>query len=230
MRMRRKKHGAERLAAQAEYLVEKPEQKIASSMTHFGREGALWLEIGCGKGGFACGMAALHPLANLYAMERVADVMVVAVERARERQEERTTDNLRFMVGDAQTLPEWFEEGSLDAIYLNFSDPWHKKRHSKRRLTYRTMLEMYRRLLKEGGRLYFKTDNRPLFDFTLEELREVGMTPDYVTYDLHASPYNAGNVVTEYEANFTAKGYSINALCVTMHKGAIPSTAKEETV
>lgn len=218
MRMRKKKHGAERLAAQAEYLVEKPSELISSPMTHFGREGEMWLEIGCGKGGFACGMAALHPEANLYAMERVSDVMVIAVELARERAEERSEDNLRFMVGDAETLPEWFCEGSLDAIYLNFSDPWHKKRHSKRRLTYRTKLEMYRRLLKDGGKLYFKTDNRPLFDFTLEELEIVGLTPDYITYDLHNSPYNEGNVVTEYEANFSAKGFSINHLCVTMHK------------
>lgn len=223
MRMRRKKHGAERLAAQAEYLVTKPDAPITSPVTHFEREGEMWLEIGCGKGGFACGMAALHPDANLYAMERVADVMVIAVEQARARSEERTSDNLRFMVGDAQELTEWFADGSLDAIYLNFSDPWHKKRHAKRRLTYRTLLTLYRRLLKDGGRLYFKTDNRPLFDFTLEELAEVNMTPDYVTYDLHASPYNEGNVVTEYEANFTAKGFPINALCVTMHKEAEPS-------
>ncbi len=217
MRMRRKKHGAERLLAQEQYLVTKPDSPITSSLTHFGKVGDMRLEIGCGKGAFACGMAALHPDVSFYALERISDVMVVAVEQAEARREERTTDNLRFMVEDAQNLPAWFAPHSLDAIYLNFSDPWHKKRHSKRRLTYRTMLLLYRDLLKDGGTLYFKTDNRPLFDFTLEELAEVGMTPDYVTYDLHNSPYNEGNVMTEYEKNFTEQGFSINALAVTMH-------------
>lgn len=218
MRMRRKKHGAERLQAQAHYLVTRPEEPISSPMTHFGREGEIHLEIGCGKGGFACGMAAAHPTVNFYAFEKVPDVMVVAVEQAEARKAEREADNLRFMIGDAQELTEWFAEGSLDVIYLNFSDPWHKKRHAKRRLTYRILLRVYHRLLKDGGTLRFKTDNRPLFDFTLEELEAVGMTPDFVTYDLHASPYAEGNVMTEYETSFTAQGYPINALAVTVRK------------
>ncbi len=226
MRMRKKKHGAERLEAQKEYLVSLPETPITSPLTHFHHDGPMCLEIGCGKGGFACGMAALHPEINLYAFEKVPDVMVIAVEQAKEREEERDRDNLRFMIGDAKDLPLWFGPGSLDAIYLNFSDPWHKKRHAKRRLTYRTLLETYRTLLKDGGTLYFKTDNRPLFDFTLEELEAVNLSPDYVTYDLHNSPWNRGNVMTEYEKNFTEKGFPINALAVTVHTPLTPKAGQ----
>ncbi len=218
MRMRKKKHGAERLAAQSAYLVKKPNEPITSPLPVFSREGEMHLEIGCGKGGFACGMAAKHPDVNFCAFERVHDVMVVAVEQAARRAEERESDNLRFMLGDAATLTEWFAPSSLDTIYLNFSDPWPKAKHAKRRLTERRLLRVYFDLLRDGGCLRFKTDNVPLFDFTLEELEALGMTPDYVTRDLHASPMDADNVRTEYEENFASKGIKINALGVTIHK------------
>ncbi len=218
MRMRKKKHGAERLAAQSQYLVEKPASPITSPDGLFGRGGELHLEIGCGKGGFACGMAAKYPDINFCAFERVPDVMVIAVEQAAARAEERSTDNLRFMVGDAATLTEWFAPASLDTIYLNFSDPWPKARHAKRRLTERKLLKVYFDLLRNGGMLRFKTDNVPLFDFTLEELEALGVTPDYVIRDLHASPMNHDNVRTEYEENFASRGIKINALGVTVKK------------
>ncbi len=218
MRMRKKKHGAERLAAQSVYLVEKPASPITSPLPIFAREGEMHLEIGCGKGGFACGMAAKHPDVNFCAFERVRDVMVIAVEQAAERASERTADNLRFMVGDAATLTEWFAPDSLDTIYLNFSDPWPKSRHAKRRLTERRLLSVYFSLLRDGGTLRFKTDNVPLFDFTLEELDALGITPDYVTRDLHASELNAENVRTEYEESFASRGVKINFLSVKVKK------------
>ena len=218
MRMRKKKHGAERLAAMSHYLLEKPEAPIENPTALFSQEGEVHLEIGCGKGGFACGMAAAHPDVNFIAFERVHDVMVIATEQAERRKEERTCDNLRFVVGDANDLPAWFAPHTLDTVYLNFSDPWPKKKHAKRRLTHRRLLETYFSLLKEGGTLRFKTDNRPLFDFTLEELKVLGVTPDYVTYDLHASPENEGNIRTEYEESFSQKGFSINFLRLTVHR------------
>lgn len=216
MRMRKKKNGAQRLEAQAHYLITKPDSPISSPLPIFGREGEMHLEIGCGKGGFACGMAAAHPSVNFIAFEKVPDVMVIATERAAATQEERTEDNLRFAIGDAATLTEWFAPRSLDTIYLNFSDPWPKARHAKRRLTHRNLLSLYFSLLRNGGTLRFKTDNRPLFDFTLEELSAMGIQPDYITYDLHHSPYNEGNIRTEYEETFSQKGFSINALCITV--------------
>ncbi len=217
MRMRKKKHGAERLAAQSALLLEKPQSPMEDPSLPFGRGGEVHVEIGCGKGGFACGMAAAHPDVNFIAIERVSDVMVIATETAARRREERPQDNLRFLVGDAHNLTEWFLPRTIDTIYLNFSDPWPKAGHAKRRLTHRSLLGVYASLLKDGGKLRFKTDNRPLFDFTLEELEALGMQCDYVTYDLHNSPYNEGNVRTEYEENFSSKGFSINALCVTVH-------------
>jgi tRNA (guanine-N7-)-methyltransferase len=215
MRMRKKKHGAERLLACAELLLENINEPISSGVGIFDDEGELWLEIGCGKGGFACGMAKKYPRANLIAMERVHDVMVIAAERAMATREERERDNLRFILGNAEALPELFCEGSLDAIYLNFSDPWPKKGHAKRRLTHSRFLSIYFSLLKKGGKLLFKTDNRGLFDFTLEELSALGYVCDYVIYDLHASEYASENVMTEYERNFSSKGVPICALSVT---------------
>ncbi len=211
MRMRHKKNGAARLAACAHLFAECPEEGngIASSLRDFGRETPLALEIGCGKGSFACGMAAKDPDVSFYAMERVHDVMVLAAEKAVERSEERRTDNLRFILADANDLDAWFLPHSLDAIYLNFSDPWPKAGYKKRRLTHRRYLRKYHELLKRNGLLRFKTDNRGLFDFTLEELQALGITPEIVSYDLHNSEYAEGNVMTEYEANFSALGTPI---------------------
>ena len=153
------------------------------------------------------GMAALHPDINFYAVERVSDVVVAAVERA--MAEEVRPENLRFIVGDAKTLTEWFPPHTFDCIYLNFSDPWPKAGHYKRRLTYRAFLELYKSLLKEGGVLRLKTDNAGLFDFSLGEFEAAGMDVVKCSRDLHASPFAEGNVMTEYETNFTAKGMPI---------------------
>lgn len=215
MRMRRKKHGDERLYACRAILKEKPITPITSSKEDFGNEKPLHLEIGCGKGGFACGMAEAHPEWNFYAMEKIANVMITAVERAQAEAEARPEDNLRFAVANADALEEWFAPGSVDVIYLNFSDPWPKERHAKRRLTCRAYLEKYFRILKKGGKIRFKTDNVGLFDFTLAQLEEMHLTPDIVTRDLHASEYNEGNIMTEYEKNFSSQGYPIHMLVLT---------------
>ena len=208
MRMRRKKNYAERLEACRELLCTCPDTPLTSSEHHFGWDGEIYLEIGCGKGGFAVQFAAANPTVCFYAMERVPNVMVNAVERAK-READTRPDNLRFIIGNAQDLEKWFGPKSISAIYLNFSDPWPKARNAKRRLTARSFLKMYLRLLKEDGTLYFKTDNLPLFEFTLEEIRAIGYVPSYVTYDLHTSPFAAGNIMTEYETNFSSKGFPI---------------------
>lgn len=210
MRMRKKKHGEERLNACRAVLIKKPDTPITDTLCDFEREAPLHLEIGCGKGGFACGMAEAHPDICFYAMEKVENVMVIAAEKAMASRETRPTDNLRLMIGDASVITEWFAPHSVDRIYLNFSDPWPKKGYAKRRLTYRSFLLSYATILKEGGSVRMKTDNRGLFEFTLEELSALGITPVAVSYDLHASPYNAGNVMTEYEKNFSDLGQPIH--------------------
>lgn len=218
MRMRRKKNGAARLAACASLLKEKPEAPISSPREDFGRDGEMHLEIGCGKGGFACGMAEKYPDVNFYALERVPDVMVLAAEKAVASADRRPNDNLRFIIAGAGDLENWFAPDSLDVIYLNFSDPWPKKGYAKRRLTHRAFLTVYFRLLKNGGRIRFKTDNVGLFDFTLEELAALSVVPDFVTRDLHNAPEGDGNVMTEYERNFSEQGIPICALQITVKK------------
>lgn len=208
MRMRRKKHGAERIAACSDLLITEYERLKDEPQFSFPKEAKLCLEIGCGKGDFACGTAANKPEINLIAMERVADVACLALEKAKAREKERD-DNLRFIIGDAKNIPEWFPMHSVDCIYLNFSDPWPKEGYKKRRLTHRGFLEMYRNVLVENGRLCFKTDNKGLFDFSLEEFEACGLTVEWFTYDLHNSEHAEGNVMTEYERNFTAKGFPI---------------------
>ena len=209
MRMRKKKHGEERINACAELRISNPEDMRSGFDKIFPKEQPIHMEIGCGKGKFACDMSKKYPDVNFIAVEKVPDVCCIALEKAMAQKEERSSDNLRFIIGDAKTLEESVLPHSLDCIYLNFSDPWPKKGHAKRRLTYRSFLDIYKKLLKEDGILKFKTDNSALFDFSLEEFEAVGATILWQTRDLHASDKNADNVMTEYEKNFSEKGFSI---------------------
>ena len=209
MRMRKKKHGAERIDACAELRISEPSAMLEGFDKIFGNDAPVHMEIGCGKGNFACGMSKRNPDVNFVAVERVADVCCIALEKAMAAREERENDNLRFLIGDAKILEENVKPASLDCIYLNFSDPWPKKGHAKRRLTHRGFLEIYKKLLKSDGILRLKTDNVGLFDFSLEEFEAVGATVLWQTRDLHASEKNADNVMTEYEKNFSEKGFSI---------------------
>ncbi|MBE6604530.1 MAG: tRNA (guanosine(46)-N7)-methyltransferase TrmB [Ruminococcaceae bacterium] len=213
MRARKKKHGAERIAACAALLIEDTAKLKEDPHAFFAEKRPLHLEIGCGKGSFACGISAQRPDVNLIAMEVVADVMVTALERAMACRDDRP-DNLRFLIGNAENLTDWFPAHSVDCLYLNFSDPWHKSRHAKRRLTHRDFLARYREVLKVGGVLRFKTDNVNLFEFSLEEFAAMGLRTENLTRDLHNSPYNEGNIMTEYEKSFSEKGFPIHAVTV----------------
>ena len=209
MRMRKKKHGEERINACAELRICEPSEMLSGFDKIFPKNQPIHMEIGCGKGKFACDMSKKYPNINFIAVEKVPDVCCVALEKAMTQKDERECDNLRFIIGDAKTLADSVPEHSLDCIYLNFSDPWPKKGHAKRRLTYRSFLEIYKKLLKADGILKFKTDNAGLFDFSLEEFEAIGATVIWQTRDLHSSDKNADNVMTEYEKNFSEKGFSI---------------------
>ncbi len=208
MRMRRKKHGAERIAACAEILIDTPIEAVTDPQIYFPTPRTLCLEIGCGKGDFAVGMSAKYPDCNFVAMERVPDVACLALEKAMAAKDSRP-DNLRFLIGDAQNLTEWFAPHSVDRIYLNFSDPWPKKGYAKRRLTHAGFLERYREILRPDGQLLLKTDNEGLFDFSLEQFALCGLTVEWQTRDLHRSEIAADNIMTEYERNFSEKGQVI---------------------
>ncbi|MEE1357766.1 MAG: tRNA (guanosine(46)-N7)-methyltransferase TrmB [Clostridia bacterium] len=211
MRMRKKKNGEQRITNCSQFLAPEKEEIFKNPMLPFENEAPICLEIGCGKGAFICTNAKNHPELNFYAMEKVRDVMVIALEKAMEQNEDDIINNLRFIIGDAQTLTEFFPPESLDRIYLNFSDPWPKKGHAKRRLTHISKLDIYKTLLKDGAELRLKTDNDGLFEFSLEQFKEAGFDVLWQTTDLHNSEYNKDNVMTEYERNFSEKGKNINA-------------------
>lgn len=208
MRMRKKKHGAERIAACHEILIDPSALPTSDPQAFFNTGRPLQLEIGCGKGDFAVGMASKHPDCNWIAMERISDVACIALEKAMKAKDERP-DNLRFVIGDARNVAEWLPEKSVDCIYLNFSDPWPKKGYAKRRLTHEGFLSLYRRVLRDGGMLKLKTDNEGLFDFSLEEFERCGLTVEWITRDLHRSEKAEENVMTEYERNFSSMGQVI---------------------
>lgn len=226
MRMRKKKHSEERLAACGEYLFT-TDRVMSDPASAMGMEGGkVFLEIGAGKGGFACAMAERHSDAAYFAMERVTDCVVLCVEKAKSG-EFGELKNLRFVIDTADNLMHIFAPGSVDAIFLNFSDPWSKKGYAKRRLTHRRYLAMYMNLLRDGGKLRFKTDNVGLFDFSLEEIEAMGLTPAILTRDLHASEWNEGNIMTEYEKSFCEQGMNINMLELVKPDGFNPEISPE---
>lgn len=213
MRVRKKKNGDKRMeACGAIHITAPTEQK--GMWRALSKDKELYAEIGCGKGRFILEMAKRNPDRFYIGFEKIADVIVLAMEKVKEAE----LDNVVFVCDDAERLTDIFEESELDGIYLNFSDPWPKKRHAKRRLTYVTFLEKYKNVIKDGGKIFFKTDNRPLFDFSLEQFEVAGIPLSDVTFDLHNSPYESDNIHTEYEDNFSAKGFSINRLVGTVNK------------
>ena len=224
MRMRKKKHGAERLSLCESLLYSHCGEPLSDPGCVMNMSGApVYLEIGAGKGGFARGMAARHSDVAYFAMERVTDCVVLAAEGAMES----GLTNLKFVIDSADNLMRVFEPGTVSRIFLNFSDPWSKKGYAKRRLTHRRDLSVYMNLLADGGTLHFKTDNVGLFDFSLEEIEAMGLVPEVVTRDLHASEYAEDNIMTEYEQNFSAAGYKINMPALRKPDGFSPEIPDE---
>lgn len=209
MRMRKKKNSEARVEACADYMIHNREE-VEQYCDRF----PCSLEIGCGKGGFITELAKRNPDRFFIALEVSTGALITAMESVKTQE----IKNIRFINANAVTLCDLFHKGEVDTIYLNFSDPWPKARHAKRRLTYRSFLELYRSILPDDGVLIFKTDNRPLFDFSLEEFEACGMVMSDITYDLHNSVFNENNIMTEYEKNFSEKGFSINRVVVRMHK------------
>ncbi|OGO93249.1 MAG: tRNA (guanosine(46)-N7)-methyltransferase TrmB [Clostridiales bacterium GWF2_38_85] len=208
MRPRRKKHINERLTAVEALTITKNDYVGIEIDKIFKLKLPLDIEIGCGKGSFAIQHAMVFPERNYIAIEKIQDVIITALEKS----SMYNYDNLRFMIADAAALPEILPVHSVDILYINFCDPWPKKRNAKRRLTFHSFLERYKIFLKPDGKIIFKTDNRPLFDFSIIEFKTAGYRLEDITYDLHNSEYNADNVMTEYEKIFSDKGFTINRL------------------
>lgn len=201
--------GSREVIAESPYVVPEERQQECPGMWKkiFGNDSPIHIEIGMGKGRFIHTMAGEHPEINYVGIEKYSSVLLRAIQKM-DRQE---LPNLKFLRMDAEDITRVFGEGEVDRIYLNFSDPWPKDRHAKRRLPSREFLARYDVILKKGGRLEFKTDNRALFDFAVEELEPAGWKAEMVTYDLHGSAeLLRGNVMTEYEEKFSAMG---NPIC-----------------
>ena len=205
MRLRNVK-GSREVIAENEYVI-KDEQSMKGKWHElFGNDNPIYIEVGMGKGRFIMDMARLNPNINYIGIEKFSSVLIRAIEK----QEIEKLPNLYFIRMEAEYLENVFDAGEVSYIYLNFSDPWPKDRHAKRRLTSVQFLERYKNILCKGGGVTFKTDNRPLFDFTVEQADEAGWRKESVTYDLHNSEYAEGNVMTEYEERFSSMG---NPIC-----------------
>ena len=199
--------GARDVIAESEYVVQEPTEYKGRWKELFENKGELHIEVGMGKGKFLNEMARRNPHINYIGIEMYSSVLL----RALQKMEVDPLPNLKFLCIDARILPDVFEKGEVDHIYLNFSDPWPKDRHAKRRLPSRQFLERFDQILKADGRISFKTDNRDLFDFAVEELEPAGWKAEVITYDLHADEVLCeGNVMTEYEEKFSSKG---NPIC-----------------
>ncbi len=204
MRMRKKKNCDIRLEKCESLWIKNPEELKGKWNDLFGNSNPIHIEIGCGKGQFITGMAEQNPDINYVAIDVVPDVLVIALEKATAKE----IKNVRFIIADAAKLCDYFEQFEISRIYLNFSDPWKKKKQAKRRLTHKNFLDIYKKLLKNGDFIYFKTDNRPLFEFSLNSFAEENFKMQNITFDLHNSGYE-GNVMTEYETRFSEQGMPI---------------------
>ena len=204
LRMRKRSNLGPRMEKCAEYLIDDPAALRGKWLESFPGYDRLYLELGCGKGRFTADTAELMPDTLYIAMEKVPDAMILAMERVRER----GIKNVRFIEGDAIKLAEMFAPGEAARIYINFCDPWPKSRDAKHRLTFPGFLRLYADVLPLGGEIHFKTDNTPLFSWSLEQFENEGWALSEKTNDLHAN--GPVVVMTDYEAKFHAQGFPIN--------------------
>ncbi|MCR5690788.1 MAG: tRNA (guanosine(46)-N7)-methyltransferase TrmB [Eubacterium sp.] len=211
MRLRNIKGSKEFIDA-SPFVIHQPEEYKGRWSEFFQNHNPIHIEIGMGKGQFIHQLASQNPDINYIGIEMYSSVLY----RALERRAETDLENLFFLRFDAKNLMDIFDEGEVDRIYLNFSDPWPKDRHAKRRLTSSNFLSIYHVILNKEGFIQFKTDNRPLFDFSVESVEESKLWHiDQITYDLHNSHYLEGNIMTEYESRFVAEGKPINRFVIS---------------
>ena len=199
MRVRNRKGATELLEANPQYVVLNPEDAKGKWHEIFGNDHPIHIEVGSGKGAFITGMAKANPEINYIGIDIQKSVLSYALDKVLEAD----VPNIKLLWVDGDSLTNYFEDGEIDQLYLNFSDPWPKKRHEKRRLTYKTFLDTFKQILPEHGEIHFKTDNRGLFEYSLVSFSQYGMTLKGVWLDLHASDFE-GNVMTEYEKKFSS--------------------------
>lgn len=210
MRLRNVKGAREEMLVNR-FVVQQPAQYKGKWKEFFGNENPIYIEVGMGKGKFITTNAEQNPDINYIGIEKYSSVLIRAIEK----QEQLELPNLFFLREDAERLEEFFDEEEIERVYLNFSDPWPKDRHAKRRLTSVQFLKRYKAILAKDAHVEFKTDNRPLFDFSLDQVSEAGWKLVMHTFDLHNSEFVEGNIMTEYEERFSGMG---NPICKLIAK------------
>ena len=219
MRMRKRHNLEPRMEKCAEYLINEPSSLRGSWRSLCPGCERLFLELGCGKGKFTAETAAAESVNFLVAVEKVPDAMIIAMERVRDAE----LSNVRFIDADAASLKEMFGDGEVDRIYINFCDPWPKSRDAKFRLTAPSFLRIYSDLLSPGGQIHFKTDNTPLFDWSVTQFENEGWELSEVTHDLHEN--GPVGVMTDYEAKFYSRGMKINRLVASKTSSSLGTSA-----
>ncbi|WP_019154897.1 tRNA (guanosine(46)-N7)-methyltransferase TrmB [Robertmurraya massiliosenegalensis] len=204
MRLRHKPWAREMLDSHPQYVISSPEQHKGNWKAVFEKDQPIHIEVGTGKGRFITEMAKANPHINYIGIELFESVIVSALERLIEAD----LPNVKLLNINGEKLTEYFAKGDVSRVYLNFSDPWPKNRHAKRRLTYKSFLKLYEDILIDNGEIHFKTDNQGLFEYSLMSFSEYGLLLKYISLDLHNSDFE-GNIMTEYEEKFSQKGSRI---------------------
>lgn len=201
MRLRKVKNALEKLRQNKTYFIDNPQEHIKEWEKVFGNSYPIHMEIGCGKGKFIYEMAKNNPNINYIAIEKYDSVLLRVLEKI----ENETIPNLKLVVLDASNLKNYFSSAEISRIYINFSDPWPKSAHQKRRLTYKSFLESYAYILKSEGEIFQKTDNRKLFEFSLQSFSEQGWILSNISLDLHKDALE-DNIMTEFEEKWSKLG------------------------
>jgi len=220
MRMRKMKNLESRMAATAAYRIQNPAEYKGRWRALKEGSSALWVEVGCGKGKFTAETAQANPEVLLIAVERCREAMVVAMEKA----QSMGLTNVFFIDMDVANIEEIFAPQEMDRLFINFPDPWPRKKNAKRRLTHRSFLDKYCRTVRAGGEIHFKTDNAPLFEYSLEEFAACGLQVNHLTRNLHEN--GIVGIMTGYEEKFHALGTPINR-CEVVCKPFVLPTEKE---
>lgn len=204
MRLRNKPGAADEIKAHPHIVIPNPKEMRGKWASFFRNQNPIHIEVGTGKGRFVSEMAKAHPDINYIGVELQTSVIVMALEKVKQA----NVPNLCLLNEDVENLLDFFEEKELERVYINFTDPWPKNRHEKRRLTYRGFLEKYHVLIGDGGEIHLKTDNEGLFEYSLNSFSGYGCRLKNITFDLHNSPFE-GNIMTEYEEKFSSQGLKI---------------------
>jgi tRNA (guanine-N7-)-methyltransferase len=204
MRLRHKPYAMEMIQNHPQFVIPAPEEHKGNWKRVFGNDNPIHIEVGTGRGRFIYEMAKANPNVNYIGIEKYSSVIVDALAKLIAEE----VPNLKLINKDAKDLTVFFADGEIDRVYLNFSDPWPKNKHEKRRLTYKSFLQNYEQVLKKGGEVHFKTDNQGLFEYSLLSMSAYGMLLKYISLDLHNSDFE-GNIMTEYEEKFSSKGNRI---------------------